>query len=83
MIKESVELFSRMEDQRREDTYAKILKRGQSVAKVKVNSKNEIPMDSVTISIKMEEFSKCYKKINKRITDAKKNAKANKDLKGV
>jgi len=42
-----------------------------------------VPLDAVTFALKQELFENCYKKINKRISAAKKKAKANKDLKGV
>lgn len=42
-----------------------------------------MPLDAVTFALKQEMFENCYKKINKRISAAKKKAKANKDLKGV
>lgn len=40
-------------------------------------------MDAVTLAFGQELFDGCYKRIIKRISAAKKKAKANKDLKGV
>ena len=84
MLRETIEIAYNQEDERREEIVVKEKKKyANQPNKIKNQSKYDVPLDAVTFALKQEMFDNCYKKINKRISAAKKKAKANKDLKGV
>ena len=67
MLLETVQLFFKKEDKRREDITAKERKKASSVPGKKVPSKNDIHIEPVTMAFKQELFETCYKRIVKRI----------------